>query len=79
MNNKSEQLKLKYKDCRRFMTVLMVIGIYLYLGGVTTTYIQPADGGNLLFILSLFTILAGIGCGYMSLKIKIQLENEHIL
>jgi hypothetical protein len=59
------------------MTVLLVIGSYLYLGAITTTYIQPADGGNLLFILSLLTILSGIGYGYTSLKIKNQLENEH--
>ncbi|WP_164216266.1 YrhC family protein [Virgibacillus sp. YIM 98842] len=77
MNKNKKQLKLKQKDCRRFMAVLLVIGSYLYFGAVTTTYIQPASGGNLLFFLSLLTILSGIGYGCTSLKIKIQLENEH--
>ena len=77
MNKNKRQLILKQKDCRRFMTVLLVIGSYLYLGAVITTYIQPANGGNLLFFLSLLVILSGLGYGYTSLKIKIQLENEH--
>lgn len=77
MNKSKKKLMLKQKDCRRFMTVLLVIGSYLYLGAVTTTYIQPTSGGNVLFLLSLLAILSGIGYGYASLKIKMQLENEH--
>ncbi|MFA1820493.1 YrhC family protein [Virgibacillus oceani] len=77
MDKSSKQLKLKQKDFRRFMGVLLVIGSYLYLGAVITTYIQPANGGNLLFIFSLLTVLSGIGYGLTSLKIKKQLENEH--
>lgn len=78
MNKEKKQLIEKQKDCRRFMVVLLIIGSYLYLGAVTTTYIQPANGGTLLFILSLLTILSGLGYGYTSLKIKKQLDQEHI-
>lgn len=77
MDINKRQLMLKQKDFTRFMAVLLIMGSYLYLGAVTVTYIQPANGGSLLFILSLLTVLSGLGYGYAAIKIKIQLENEH--
>ncbi|GAB3795168.1 YrhC family protein [Virgibacillus kimchii] len=77
MGSKRKQLILKQQDFRRFMAVLLIIGTYLYLGAITVTYIQPENGGTPLFVLSLLIILSGLGYGCASLKIKIQLENEH--
>ncbi|WP_176555820.1 YrhC family protein [Virgibacillus ndiopensis] len=74
MMNKRKELELKLKDYKRFMITLLLLSIYLYLGAVIDTYIQPTNDGDFLFNLSfgMTVIVSLFGLRFRRLKAKLE-------
>ncbi|WP_170840821.1 YrhC family protein [Oceanobacillus limi] len=77
MENK--QLELKLKDYLRFIASLIILGTYLFFGGIINVYIQPSENGAELFYLSFALLLIGLGLSFKYIKLKKTIEkNERI-
>lgn len=74
MNDRIKDLQLKLIDYRRFILTLFLLGTYLYIGAMMTTYIQHSSDGLILFIFSLAFAIAMIGFirGYFRIKSKLD-------
>lgn len=79
MNPETKELEAKRKDYKRFITTLLIISVYLYMGAIMDTYIRPTGVGGILIGLS-FGMLAAVAwfiVKYRKIKGKIE-ENERV-
>lgn len=67
-----KQLKEKITDYQRFIMVLVICSIYLYLGALDHLYIHPSNDGKLLLLLSFGLIIGSMAL----LKRYNQMKNE---
>ncbi|WP_188453584.1 YrhC family protein [Virgibacillus oceani] len=74
--SKRKELELKLKDYKHFIITLLLLSIYLYLGAVINTYVQPANDGEFLFNLSFGITLVIILFGLRFRRLKAKLEER---
>lgn len=60
MKDKKKELENQLIDYQRFVSALLILSSYLYMGGLIKTYLQPSSHGGILFLLSLISVSAGI-------------------
>ncbi|MYL46658.1 hypothetical protein GLV94_13490 [Virgibacillus halodenitrificans] len=60
MEEKMRDLENQLIDYKRFVSALLILSSYLYMGGIIKTYLQPTSHGGILFLLSLISVSAGI-------------------
>lgn len=79
MNPEAKELEAKRKDYKRFITTLLIISIYLYMGAIMDTYIRPTGDGRILIGLSCGMLVAAawFTVKYRKIKGKIE-ENERV-
>ncbi|MGY0694304.1 YrhC family protein [Virgibacillus sp. FSP13] len=76
MEPKTKELELKLKDYHRFIITLLIISIYLYMGAVMDTYINPKADGGLLTGFSFGMVVVAAGFIMKFRKIKAMLEDK---
>ncbi|AUJ26185.1 MULTISPECIES: YrhC family protein [Virgibacillus] len=75
MDNK-QRLKYKYIDYQRFIGVLLILSMYLFLGAIINTYLRPSEDGIVLIGLTLVSLGAGFWLAYQQRQIKRKLDER---
>lgn len=79
MDNKLTDLQLKLKDYQRFISTLIILSSYLYMGAVINIYLQPTNNGITFIYLTIIAILSTTVLLYKYNQIKTDVEeNEHV-
>lgn len=79
MDKKQTELEMKLKDFKRFVSTLIILSCYLYMGAVINLYFRPSDHGMVFVYLTIVTVLATMGFLYKYNKIKMTIEkNEQV-
>lgn len=79
MDNKTLELTLKLKDYQRFVSTLIILSCYLYMGALINLYLRPSGHGMTFIYLTIASVLSSIVFLYRYKKLQIKVnENEHV-
>ncbi|NBJ68608.1 MULTISPECIES: YrhC family protein [Clostridia] len=76
MDDKQKQLQYKYTDYQRFIGVLLILSMYLFLGAIINTYLRPSEDGVALIGLTLVALSVGFWLHYQQRRIKKLLDER---